>query len=226
MKRLVLVRHGQSSWNVERRIQGQGGTGLTDIGREQAKAVGRRVSEQYPSALVWTSDLQRCVETAEAIEDALGVRATHHVGLRERDFGDWEGQLVTEIAESDQERFQRWANGEDVVAEVGGESSDTLSNRVSAALEEVLARVEHDGVGVIVTHGGPVWHGTHWWLDLSEPTLGGVANCSMTDLVEWETRRFCDQWNSVGHLSVELVTTRPSAEKPRKRAQEAPAVGT
>jgi probable phosphoglycerate mutase len=226
VKRLVLVRHGQSSWNVERRIQGQGGTGLTDIGREQAKAVGQRVVEHYPDAPVWTSDLQRCVETAEAIEDALAVTATPHLGLRERDFGEWAGHLVTEIAEIDKERFQRWANGEDVIAEVGGESSEELGDRVEAALEEILSLVEDGGVGVLVTHGGPVWHGTHRWLDLTEPTLGGVANCSMTDLVEWETRRFCDQWNSVGHLAAELVTTRPSAEKPRKRAQEAPAVGT
>jgi broad specificity phosphatase PhoE len=225
VKRLVLVRHGQSTWNVERRVQGQSGTGLTDLGREQAKAVAVRVADQYPRAPVWTSDLQRCLETAEVIEDALGVGAVEHVGLRERDFGDWTGRLVTEIAEADKERFSRWANGEDVIGEVGGESSDVLGDRVEETIEAILADLAHGATAIVVTHGGPVWHGTHRWLELGEPSLGGVANCSMTDLVEWDHRRFCDQWNSTGHLPAELVTTRKAEEKPRRRVQP-PSVGT
>ncbi|MDX1510107.1 MAG: histidine phosphatase family protein [Nitriliruptorales bacterium] len=224
MKRLVLIRHGQSAWNVERRVQGQSGTGLTDVGREQAKAVAVRIADQYPGAPAWTSDLQRCEETVESIEDALGVTATRHVGLRERDFGSWTGQLVTEIAENDTERFQRWANGEDVIGEVGGESSQVLGDRVEDTLEHILGELAEGGTAVVVTHGGPVWHGTHRWVDLAEPSLGGVANCSITELVEWEQRRFCDQWNGTGHLAPELVTTRKAAEKPRQRAQE-PDVG-
>lgn len=225
MNRLVLIRHGQSAWNVERRVQGQRGTGLTDIGRDQAKATAARVADQFPAARVWTSDLDRCIETVDSIEDALGVEAVRTVGVRERDFGDWTGLLVTEIAENDAERFQRWANGEDVIGEVGGESSDVLGDRVASALEEILGALQDGETGIVVTHGGPVWHGTHRWLGLDEPALGGVANCSMTDLVEWEQRRFCDQWNATGHLSADLVTARKAVEKPSKRSQP-PTVGT
>ena len=197
MTRLVLVRHGESAWNAERRIQGQGGTGLSELGHEQARATATVLARIYAGAVVVTSDLQRCLETAEPLGDALGVRPRPEPGLRERDFGSWSGLLVTDVAERDPQRWERWRRGEDVVAEVGGEDTPTLVARVVATLEALA--VQDASAVICVTHGGPVWHGTHALLDLP-PVLGGVANCAITEIDYTPDRVRLVSWNQVAHL--------------------------
>lgn len=197
MTRLVLVRHGESAWNAERRVQGQGGTGLSELGHAQAQATAAVLARLHAGATLVTSDLQRCLETAAPLGDILGVRPRPEPGLRERDFGTWSGMLVTDVAEHDPQRWERWRRGEDVVAEVGGEDTPTLVARVVATLE---ALAEQDGSAVIcVTHGGPIWHGTHALLDLP-PVLGGVANCAITEIEYAPERARLVSWNQVAHL--------------------------
>lgn len=238
-RRVLLVRHGVSSWNVERRIQGQDGTGLTDRGHEQAELTAALVAEAHPDAVLVTSDLQRCVETVAPVERLLGREAVRDPRLRERHFGSWQGRLVAEVAEEEPERFRRWASGEDVVPEVGGESGEELAERVADAVLEHLAAVPHDGTLVCVTHGGPVHHGTRRLLDLPEGALGGVANASVTALGfvglpgEPEARRWLDGWSGDLHLPLDLRSTtgatqdtKPSNEDARGEQEPAPpAVG-
>lgn len=224
MRRLVLVRHGQSIWNAERRIQGQGGTGLSETGKAQAEHVADWLARTFPDADIVSSDIQRCVETTEPIASALGVEPRLDPGVRERDFGEWTGSLVAEIEERDPERFARWRDGEDVVPEVGGESGPQLAARTLETLERVAAERE-EGATVVVTHGGPVWHGTHAFLDLAEGTLGGVANTSVTELlVDATWGRRLNVWNQTSHLPPELVTwLRPADGRADRRS--APPVG-
>ena len=197
MTRLVLVRHGESAWNAERRIQGQGGTGLSEFGAVQAGATADALLRLYPDAQLVSSDLQRCLETARPLCDRLGVEALLEPGLRERHFGAWSGLLVTEVAERDPQRWQRWRDGEDVVAEIGGEDTPTLVARVLATLERLAASAA--APVVCVTHGGPVWHGTHALLGVS-PILGGVGNCSITELEVDAAGTRLISWNQVAHL--------------------------
>ena len=213
MKRLVLVRHGESEWNRERRIQGQAGTGLTATGREQARHAAQWLSEAHDGAVLVASDLQRCVETADPIAAALDAEVRQIPDLRERHFGDWTGRLVEEVEEEDGDRFERWRSGEDVLQEVGGESSPDLAARVVGALEGVLDDIPDGGTAVVVTHGGPVWHGTRRFLDLPDACLGPVANASITELVAdptWGRRLFL--WNQVAHLPHGLRTWLRSAD--------------
>jgi broad specificity phosphatase PhoE len=224
VKRLVLVRHGESRWNVERRIQGQQGTGLSDVGAAQATATAAWLAEAYPGAEVASSDLQRCRETVAPIAERLGAEVRHDVALRERDFGDWSGRLLTEVETGDAERWSRWAAGEDVIEEVGGESSAALAGRVTAALGAVLGRLDDDGTAIVVTHGGPVWHGVHAMLALASLSLGGVANASVTELGSTGGPPWLQSWNQVGHLPPRLVTSlRPSVGRTPERS--APPVG-
>lgn len=207
MRTVLLVRHGQSHWNVERRIQGQDGTGLTDRGHAQVAATAAFVAEELPGARVVTSDLQRCLETVAPLAQATGTDPVHDPGLRERHFGRWQGLLVDEVAEAEPDVFARWGRGEDVVPEVGGESSEQLAERVVATVRRHLAEVPDGGALVCVTHGGPVHHGTARLLAVPSRTFGGVANAGLTRFGVNGERVWLDAWNSVGHLPLALRTT-------------------
>lgn len=201
--RLVLVRHGESEWNRERRVQGQSGTGLSERGKAQAVRSAEVLARAYPGALLAVSDLQRCRESAAPLEGLLGSEVRLEPGLRERDFGAWTGFLGTEIAEQDSERWKRWRSGEDVVAEIGGEDSPALVRRVVDTYRRLLG--EADGRPVIcVTHGGPIWHGTQHLLGLDDRVLGGVANSSITEIDVDGTSTRLASWNQVAHLPLEL----------------------
>lgn len=225
--RLVLVRHGESTWNAEWRIQGQAGSGLTEVGHEQAKHTAAWLADSYPEAALFSSDLQRCRETAAPLADHLGTGPTLDEGLRERRFGDWEGLLRRDVERRDADRWARWRLGEDVIGEIGGESSVTLARRASAAFEGILAQVADGGVAIAITHGGTVWHGVHELLGLSHGILGRVANTAIAEIVvdeEWTGRsaeltaqtappRWLDGWNQATHLPAHLRTVyRPSEE--------------
>lgn len=211
MRRLVLVRHGQSVWNAQRRIQGQSGAGLTDTGIHQAAATAIWLADTHPAARVVSSDLQRCRETASPIGAALAVDVATDVAVRERSFGRWEGMTLQEVEAEDPGLWDQWRTGTDVVRHVGGESGEDLAERVATAFRQHVDATDDGGTVVVVTHGGPVWHGLHELLDLPWGSLGGVGNAAVTELVLDETGWWCESWNQTAHLPVELRTSfRPS----------------
>ncbi len=203
MSRLVLVRHGESEWNLERRIQGQSGGGLSDRGEAQSAATARVLAAAYPDAFLAASDLQRCRDSAVPLATALDRSPRIEAGLRERHFGRWTGLLVSEVGERDPERWQRWRAGEDVIGQVGGEDTPTLVDRVLATYRRLLDRAGGRPM-ICVTHGGPIWHGTVALLGLDHRILGGVANGSVTELdMDGEAARLVS-WNQVAHLPPDL----------------------
>lgn len=236
---VLLVRHGESVWNAERRIQGQSGSGLTARGHRQVAETARHVAAEHPGATVVVSDLQRTIETVAPLEALLDVEAARDERLRERHFGRWEGLLSTEVAEREPERFQRWADGEQVVPEVGGESDEQLAERSAGVVLDLLDGVPHEGTLVCVTHGGVVHHGTHRLVGLPKGSLGGVANAGITRLCsvgrpgEDGFRIWLDSWNSDGHLPAALRTrvggtpntSDPGADEGRDDTPEPPPVG-
>lgn len=202
------MRHGESIWNSEARIQGQACAGLSDIGHEQAAALAPVLAVAYPQARLAVSDLQRCRETIAPLVAELGREPQVDPTLRERSFGDWEGRLRSEVAETEAERWNRFRGGEDVLPEVGGESSVELADRVEPVLRALLETTDPGGVTIAVTHGGPVWQGTHRLMGFTPPTLGGVDNTSVTELLALDDGRILlDRWNEVGHLGTRLRTT-------------------
>jgi glucosyl-3-phosphoglycerate phosphatase len=205
VRRLILVRHGESSYNAEGRIQGQRCAGLSELGYAQAKVTATTLAEAYPDARLVTSDLQRTRETAEPLAAALNTEPDEDARLRERSFGNWEGHLRVEVQRDDPGRWGRWLAGEDVIGEIGGETGAQLADRVVPVFRRLLSDVAEGGVIIAVTHGGPVWHGLHQLLDLDHPILGGVGNCSVTELgtIEGGTPRLL-RWNETGHLPLQL----------------------
>ena len=180
-RRLVLVRHGESVWNVERRVQGHECRGLTEAGHLQAQRTGEHLAAWLGEAEVRSSDLGRCRDTAAPIAEALGVVPDVDAALRERSFGRWEGMTREDLEADDPDRYLRWRAGEDVIAEVGGESDAVLRARAGGAF---LSLLDGDADTVVaVTHGGTIWYGVHELLRLAGYRLGAVHNASVTELV-------------------------------------------
>jgi probable phosphoglycerate mutase len=151
---VILVRHGQSTWNAAGRWQGQGDPPLSDKGREQAGIVARRLLRE-PVAAIYASDLLRAAETAEIIGQTLGLRPQPEPRLRELNVGAWSGLTIQEIAERFPEQFAAWQNHEHIRAG-GGEMFQEMQQRAAEALEEIAGT--HQGQTVcLVTHGGIVF---------------------------------------------------------------------
>lgn len=193
-RRLVLIRHGESVWNVERRIQGQTCRGLTEHGHLQAQRTAEVVAARYPGAALISSDLGRCVDTAAPVAAALGVAASADAELRERDWGRWEGLRREDLERDHLENYRRWRAGDDVIGEVGGESDAVLRERASRAFRRLLAADVTDGSAgtpdaegastvVAVSHGGTIWYGLHVLLRMDAYRLGTIENASITEIV-------------------------------------------
>jgi 2,3-bisphosphoglycerate-dependent phosphoglycerate mutase len=149
---LLLIRHGETDWNRERRWQGHADPPLNDTGREQARALARELAADPPSA-VYASDLARSRETAVIVAAALGLAVTADARLREVDVGEWSGLLWSEIEERYPDGVARRLAGG--TGWDGGEEYSAMGRRVVAALLEIAA-AQDGGRVLVVTHGGPV----------------------------------------------------------------------
>jgi broad specificity phosphatase PhoE len=151
---LVLARHAESIWNVERRWQGQLDPPLSERGREQARALGRELAREGVRAIV-ASDLERARETARLAAAELGCDLELEPRLRELDVGDWGGLTVDEIAARWPEDLAQLRAGDLDLRPGGGESRRELRVRVMAALEAAALRRAGTRFAV-VTHAGVV----------------------------------------------------------------------
>ena len=151
---VILVRHGQSTWNAAGRWQGQGDPPLSDAGREQARIVAQWLRGE-PIAALYASDQRRAAETAEIIGQTIGLHPQPDPRFRELDVGGWSGLTIEEIAERFPEQYQAWQNYEDV-RPGGGEMFREMQQRAAAALEEI-ARAHTGQTVCLVTHGGIVF---------------------------------------------------------------------
>lgn len=148
---LILLRHGETEWNLTGRWQGQAAdTPLTDLGREQARIVARRL-RSYRISAIYSSDLLRAFETAQIVGQALGLTPMAEPGLRESDIGAWTGLTWDEITARFPDEVTAMFAGQDV-RRGGGESYGEMQARLAAALDRIIAR--HAGQTVLlVGHG-------------------------------------------------------------------------
>jgi len=149
--KLILVRHGQSLGNAQRFFQGQMDTPLTDLGREQARALAKRL-KGYGISAIYTSDLSRAFETAKIVGEEIGIEPIPDRRLREIDLGGWSGLTRDEVIARYPEEWKRWSEGEDI-DHAGGESFERFWGRVREAIDEIIERHQGETV-LIVAHGG------------------------------------------------------------------------
>lgn len=179
---LTLVRHGETSANVDGVWHGSTDTALTERGRVQAQRVAARMGERFAdAALVYSSPLQRAHHTAQAIQDVLGCELRLEAGLREYDLGRWEGRTYRELQE--QERFWHHIREDPHFAPHGGESPKQVAERLTSTLQRIAS--DHRGQRVVVvTHGGVVSMALGALLDGDYSRWHRVMeNCALTELV-------------------------------------------
>lgn len=201
MTTIVAVRHGETAWNYEERMQGWAPVPLNETGREQADAVGAWLTDRYDVDAVHASDLLRTEETAERIVSHLTTCPEADGGpsvgagtaspdvyyeraWRERDVGVYQGLTYTDVFE----RFPEFGLGEaavDAAARMpdSGESLVDVYERVTERFDAVLAEAGPDETRLVVTHGGPIYmlYGHVKDVDIGEAVLEHrMDNCGVT----------------------------------------------
>jgi broad specificity phosphatase PhoE len=154
MTTLVLIRHGQTDWNVEGRWQGQADPPLNERGREQARRVAQYQS-QFGFAALYSSDLRRAMETAQTIGAEMGMEVIPEPRLRETNLGKWQGMLSADIQAQYPDEFRRWHESPLTAHPPEGEDIPALAARVLEAINEIIARHPKRRVG-IVAHELPI----------------------------------------------------------------------
>ncbi len=149
----LLLRHGQTPMSVQKRYAGRSDVPLTDAGVAQAAAAAKRLESAGIDAIV-ASPLQRTVQTAEQVAGVTGLPVVTEDGFRETDFGDWEGLTFAEVRERWPSEMTAWL-ADPQVAPPGGESFAEVSERVTAALQRVLAGRTGQRI-LIVSHVTPI----------------------------------------------------------------------
>jgi broad specificity phosphatase PhoE len=136
MTELLLVRHGETDWNAEGKLQGHTDRPLNDYGRRQAQALADKLAGESIDA-VYASDLSRARETAEIVGEKLGLTVAVDPDLREKNWGNWEGLT----------------SDERLHIEFEGETSEAHRDRTLSAVQRIVERHPGERV-VVVTHGG------------------------------------------------------------------------
>lgn len=147
----VFVRHGETDWNRERRVQGSQGASINDAGTEQAKALARSLWE-VPLQAVYSSALPRAVETASYVAGPhRGVTVTVDARLNEIHHGEWEGLAEAELPDLD--LYRRWREDPTSCALPGAEPLEAVHARAIAAMRDIAARHSaSEGLVAVVSH--------------------------------------------------------------------------
>ncbi|MDZ7592929.1 MAG: histidine phosphatase family protein [Rubrivivax sp.] len=199
--RVFALRHGQTAWNAERRIQGQLDVPLDDTGRWQAARLAQALAEEGLAA-IYSSDLQRAHATALALAAATGLEVGTQVALRERFFGHFEGTTFAEIEQRWPEDVLRWRRREAGFGPGGGEPLAAFYARSVAAVTQLAAR--HPGQAIaVVAHGG-VLDGLYraaMHLALDAPRTWQIDNASINRLLYTGEGWAVTGWNDSSHLA-------------------------
>lgn len=203
--RIVAIRHGETAWNVDTRIQGQLDIPLNETGREQARRVGLSLAGESFAA-IYSSDLKRADETARAVAGPVGLPVIGEKGLRERAFGLFEGKTFAEIEATWPESALRWRKRDPDFTPEGGESLLQLRERVNRTVHELAAR--HPGEQIVmVAHGGvlDVLYRLATGQELQAPRTWELGNAAINRLLWTPGALTLVGWADTRHLHDESL---------------------
>ena len=181
--KLLLVRHGQTDWNLNRRFQGQRDIPLDAIGIQQATALANRLSHEHID-VIFTSDLQRAHETANIIAAQHACEIHVEARLREMNFGAWEGLTYDEIKQNEPSALAAREADIFTTAAPDGETLNQLTARVESVLNDLRAQYANKTI-LIAAHGGPLQillclaldlsPSRYWQFRLAQASLSEIA---------------------------------------------------
>lgn len=151
MNRMILIRHGETDWNIEGRWQGQIDVPLNAIGMKQADEIAQSMLGKKIGA-IYSSDLMRARQTAEVIGKALGLKVNLDHRLREIHQGDWQGLLISEIQQRYHDEFTKRKKDPLAVAPPGGETARQVQERVLEFIEDISEYYSNMNI-LVVSHG-------------------------------------------------------------------------
>lgn len=204
--RLIAIRHGETAWNVDTRIQGHLDIPLNARGRWQAERLARALATREPVHAIYSSDLLRAHDTACAIRDATGAPLATDVGLRERNFGALQGRTFVEIEAASPEDALRWRKRDPHWAPEGGESLTAMRARVEATVHALAARHAGEQV-VLVAHGGvlDLLYRAATGQDLQAPRTWQLGNTAINRLLWTPDGLTLVGWADTTHLDDEAL---------------------
>jgi 2,3-bisphosphoglycerate-dependent phosphoglycerate mutase len=198
--RILAIRHGETAWNVDTRIQGHLDIPLNDTGRRQARRLATALADE-PLHAVYSSDLSRAHQTATALAQAVGLGVQPVPGLRERSFGHFEGRTFREIEAQWPDQALRWRQRDPEFCPAGGESLTTFYARVIEQAEALAAL--HAGETIaLVAHGGVLdcLYRAATRVDLQAPRTWELANASINRLLHTPAGFTLVGWADTQHL--------------------------
>ncbi|MGN1055905.1 MAG: histidine phosphatase family protein [Comamonas sp.] len=199
--RIVAIRHGETSWNVDARIQGHLDIPLNDTGLWQAQRAAQALVDERFDA-IYSSDLQRALTTAQALGAAVGCAVQPDTGLRERCFGSYEGRTFKEIEAEQPEQALRWRKRDpDFVPDGGGESLYMLRGRIQHTVDR-LASQHLGGQIALVAHGGvmDVLYRLATRQDMQAPRTWELGNAAINRLLWTPEGLTLVGWGDTAHL--------------------------
>lgn len=205
---IIAIRHGQTAWNAETRMQGQLDTALDARGRWQAEQLAEALHGEAIDAIV-SSDLARALHTAQPLASRRGLRVRRDSALRERSFGVFQGFTYEGIATHWPEGAARWRARDPQFGPTGGETLAAFHRRVVEAGER-LSREFAGRTVVWVTHGGVLdcLHRAAIRVELDAPRSWTLANASINRLLHSDQGLMLVGWGDVRHLDAPTVDTR------------------
>jgi len=198
--RVLAIRHGETAWNVDSRIQGQLDVPLNDIGRWQAHRLALAVSDEGIDA-IYASDLLRAMQTAQAVAAGCGREITTDPGLRERGFGVFEGMTYTEIQQRYPEMSERWRKRDPTFGAPGGETLRDFFDRSVATVTRLA--LAHPGQTIaVVSHGGVMdaLYRAASRIALDAPRSWQLGNASINRLLHTPQGFTLVGWSDTFHL--------------------------
>lgn len=198
--RIIAIRHGETAWNVDTRLQGHLDIALNPKGLWQAEQAARALGGESIAA-IYSSDLLRAWHTARAIAQTTGAPLVASPNLRERCFGSFEGKTYVEIEAQWPEASVRWRKREPDWTPPGGESLQTLRERISGTVDAMAAQ-HVGGQIVLVAHGGvmDVLYRLATGQELQAPRTWHLGNAAINRLLWTPEGLTLVGWGDTGHL--------------------------
>lgn len=198
--KLLLTRHGQTDWNIAGRYQGHSNTSLNQTGLSQAAQIAKRLSTETIHA-IYTSDLSRAANTAQAIADFHRLEIKKDSRLRELSFGDWEGMTYKEMSAHSPDLFSKWMTDSMNISTPNGETLAQLAARVKSAFDQI--KDDHkDQTVLIVSHSGALQSllAVTLGVDLNRYWQFRVSQASLSELIIVEDTVTLNLLNDVSHF--------------------------